>query len=138
MSEEGLDEKFENNAAYIKVEGIIQNPHNFQQVPFDFKCRIDTGFDGGVSTSIRYRSDVETIGVQPLIRNWTLADGSKTPVYICAAYLQKVGQHELPQPGKPIKLIMVGQKELHLFGMDSLQYCILTLNGKEKKFSLQF
>ena len=49
MSQELNKKDYENKALFVQVKGIVQNPRNMGQIPFTFKCRVDTGFDGGVT-----------------------------------------------------------------------------------------
>ena len=138
MSQELRDKDYEKKALFVQVRGIVQNPRNMRQTPFNFRCRVDTGFDGGVTAPHWFRSDVDTIGIQPLVRNWTLANGEKVPVYTCAAYLHQIDRCVFPMPGLAVKMVMLGNVEKHLLGMDSLQYCTLIVDGSNEKFSMIF
>lgn len=129
---------YEKKAAFLRVSGIVQNPQNMRQIPFSFTCRVDTGFDGGITTPQTYRSDVQIIGIQPSLKNWTLANGKKVTVYICAAYIQQIDTCRFPMPGIPVKLVMLGHSEKHFLGMDSLKHCLISFDGKNQNFSLVF
>jgi len=138
MSQEIKNKDYENKALFVQVRGIVQNPRDMRQIPFNFRCRVDTGFDGGITAPQWFRSDIDTIGVQPLEKNWTLANGERVTVHICAAYLHQIDRCEFPMPGLAVKMVMLGYVEKNLLGMESLKYCTLILNGSEEKFSMIF
>jgi len=138
MSQELKNKNFEKKALFVRVRGIVQNRVDMRQVPFNFKCRVDTGFDGGVTAPGRFLSDISTIGVQPLEKNWTLANGEKVPVFICAAYLHQIEHCIFPMPGLAVTLVILGNVEKNLLGMDSLKYCTLVLDGSKRNFSMIF
>lgn len=138
MSQELKDKDYENKALFVRVRGIVQNPSDMRQAPFDFKCRVDTGFDDGVTAPLWFRSDVEIIGVQPALKTRTLANGERVPVYVCAAYIQQIDSCYFPLPGLPIKMVMLGNVARSFLGMDSIKYCTLIMDGSNQKFSMIF
>lgn len=138
MSQELRNKDYEKKALFVRVRGIVQNPRDMRQVPFNFRCRVDTGFDGGVTAPRWFLSDIGTIGVQPLEKNWTLANGTRIPVFICAAYLHQIDLCVFPMPGLAVTMVMMGNVERNFLGMDSLKYCALILDGSKQKFSMIF
>jgi len=133
-----LNKKYKKKKAYVRVKGIIQNPVTIRQTPLDFECRIDTGFDGGILVPHWYRSDAQSIKVEPSVTNITLADGSKTPAYVCAAYIQNIDKYTFPPPGKPVTLVMCGNRKGKLLGMGTLKYCSILFNGPKQTFTISF
>jgi len=131
-----IRKNYRNKSAFIEIEGIIPNPLTLAQVPLRFECRIDTGFDGGIFVPVRYKSDSEAIGVKPTVTNITLADGSKTPAYVCAAYLQAIDKRGFESPGKPVILVMCGFREGKMLGMDALKYCTILFDGPNQNFTM--
>jgi len=131
-----INKKYKNKKAYIKVKGAILNPETMRQIPLDFECRIDTGFDGGILIPKWYRPDAKSIGVEPSITNITLADGSKIPAYVCVAHIQQIDTCSLPLPGKPVVLVMCGSREGELLGMDALKYCTVFFDGPGQAFTM--
>ena len=131
-----LNKKYKNRKAYIRVKGAILNPETVRQIPLDFECQIDTGFDGGILVPDSYRLDAESISVEPSITNITLADGSKVPAYVCVAYIQGIDAHSLPLPGKPVVLVMCGNRKSELLGMDTLKYCTVLFDGPGQAFTM--
>jgi len=109
-----------------------------RQVPIDFNCRIDTGFDGGVLIPQWHLSEAESIGIQPSITNMTLADGSKIPVYVFAAHIQEIEGKSLPSPGLPVLLVMCGKGKTVLLGMDTLKNSTILFDGPSQAFTLDF
>lgn len=133
-----IEKKYREKHAYIRIAGIIPNPLTAAQVPLNFECRIDTGFDGGILVGVRYKSDAETIGIQPRLTNITLADGSKTPAYVCVAYIQAIEESAFTPPGKPVLLVMCGIRERQLMGMDALKYYTILFDGPKQAFTIDF
>jgi len=131
-----ITRKYKNKSAYIRIEGAIRNPQNMRQTPLHFECRIDTGFDGGIIVPHWYRSDAQTIGVEPGITNITLADGSQIPAYICVAHLHKIDTYTFPPPGKPTILVMCGNRKGELLGMDALKYCSVLFDGPKQTLTI--
>lgn len=133
-----INKNYKKKSAYVNIEGIIQNPRNMRQTPLNFECRIDTGFDGGIFVPHWVRSDAQTIGVEPSITNLILADGSKIPVYVCAAHLRKIDTHVYSSPGKPVMLVMGGNRKGKLLGMDALKHCSVLFDGPSQAFEISF
>ena len=98
----------------------------------------NTGFGDGVTAPLWFRSDIDIIGVQPALKTRTLANGERIPVYVCAAYLHQIDKCVFPMPGLAVRMVMLGNVERNLLGMDSLKYCTLILDGSNQKFSMIF
>ncbi len=124
-----ISKKYYKKKAYLKVKGVIQNPANLRQFPLDFECRIDTGFDGGILIPHWHSADAKSIGVEPSLTNIILADGRKIPAYVCLAHLQEIEAHNLPAPGIPIVLVMCGNRDGSILGMDALQHHLISFDG---------
>jgi len=133
-----INKRYKNKSANVRIVGAIQNPQNMRRTPLDFECRIDTGFDGGILVPHWYRSDAQTIGVEPSITNITLADGSKIPAYVCAAYIHKIDTYTFPPPGKTAILVMCGNRKRELLGMDALKHCSVLFDGPKQTFTISF
>lgn len=131
-----INRNYRNRKAYIRVKGAIVNPETMRQVPLDFECRIDTGFDGGILVPDLYRMDARSVGVEPSITNITLADGSRIPAYVCVAYLQEIEECSLPLPGKPVLVVICGNRKGELLGMDTLKYCSVLFDGPGQAFTM--
>ena len=131
-----LNKKYKKQKAYVRIKGIIQNPETIRQTPLDFECQIDTGFDGGIFVPHWYRSDAQSIKVEPRLTNITLADGRKVPAYVCAAYMQNIDSYTFPPPGRPVMLVMCGNRKGHLLGMDALKYCSILFDGPKQTFTI--
>ena len=138
MSQEINDKDYEKKALFVRVRGIVQNPRDMRQVPFNFKCMVDTGCGDGVTAPLWFKSDVDIIGIQPAIKNRTLANGKRIPVHVCAAYIQQIDNCVFPMPGFAVRIAMFGDVERSLLGMDSLKYCTLILDGPNQIFSMIF
>lgn len=132
-----INRKYKNRRAYIRIGGVIRNPKTARQIPLSFECRIDTGFDGGIFVPHWYRSDAQSIDVEPRITNITLADGSRISAYVCAAYLQNIDTCRFPPPGKPVTLVMCGNRKGELLGIDALKYCTVLFDGPKQAFTIK-
>lgn len=131
-----INKKYSNKKAFIEVKGVIRNPQNLRQVPLTVKCRIDTGFDGGMLVPHWHLSDAKSVGVNPTVTNIVMADGRKVTAYVCVAHLQEIEANTLPAPGIPIILVMCGSRKGNLLGMDSLKAGIISFDGLAQAFTL--
>lgn len=133
-----LTKLYKNKKAYLKVKGIIQNPVNLRQIPLNFESRVDTGFDGGLLIPYWHVSNAQSIGIEPTLTNITLAGGRKIAAYVCVGYIQMIENHTLPDPGIPVMLVMCGNRDGSLLGMDALKNQIIAFNGPLQSFTLSF
>ena len=133
-----IHKKCKKKSARVRIAGVIQNPQNMRQTPLDFECRIDTGFDGGIMVPHWFRSDAQSIGIEPSITNITLADGRKISAYVCAAYIHTINGHSFSLPGKTAILVMCGNRRGKLLGMDALKYCSVLFDGPKQAFMISF
>lgn len=131
-----LNKKYKNKKAYIRVKGAILNPETVRQIPLDLECQIDTGFEGGIFVPDSYKLDAESISIEPSVASITLADGSKVPAYVCVAYIQGIDTHSFPLPGKPVVLVMCGNRKSELLGMDALKYWTVLFDGPCQAFTM--
>ena len=131
-----ISKNYSNKRAYLKVKGVIQNPVNLRQVPLDFECRIDTGFDGGIMVPHWHLSDAQSIGIEPSITNIILADGRRIPAYVCVVHLQEIETYNIPPPGIPMILVMCGSRKGTLLGMDLLKNHVISFDGPNQAFTL--
>lgn len=132
----GIIKKYKNKKAYIRVKGAILNLETSRQIPLDFECQIDTGFDGGIMVPDSYNLEAKSINVEARVTSITLADGSKVPAYVCAAHIQEIDTHILPLPGKAVMLVMCGNRKSELLGMDALKHCTVFFNGPNQTFTI--
>ena len=131
-----ITKKYKKNSAYIRIEATIRNPETAKQTPLHLECRIDTGFDGGIFVPSLYLSDAKMIGIEPGITNITLADGGRITAYVCTAHINKIEKHYLPEPGKPVILVICGNRKGQLLGMDTLKYCTTAFDGPKQCFTI--
>lgn len=131
-----IRKNYSSNFAFVRVRGIVPNPENARQFPFEAECLIDTGFYGGVYLPDSFLSDAKTIGVTPTPTNITLADGSEIVAHVCAAYLLQIEDHKFNWPGKPIFLVIYGNKSDELIGMNSLKHFPVLFDGPNSCFTI--
>lgn len=136
MSSKTINKKYRENKAFIKIKGAVMNPLTAAQVPLDCECRIDTGFDGGLMIPWWHQSEIETINVEPRFTNITVADGRTIPAVVCVAHLQEIDSHSFPMPGKPVMLVMCGNLEGSLLGMDTLKYSTILFDGPKQEYAM--
>jgi predicted aspartyl protease len=131
-----IKKKYRNKRAYVKVRGAIINPITTRQIPLDCECRIDTGFDGGIMLPLWQLNELRAINIEARLTNITVADGSKVPAYVCVAHIQEIENHPFPMPGRPVMLVMCGNKEGVLLGMDSLKYSTILFDGPNQAYTM--
>jgi predicted aspartyl protease len=131
-----ITKKYTSKKAYIRVKGAIMNQVNGRQIPLDCECRIDTGFDGGLMIPFWHKDEIETIDVQPRLTNITIADGSTVPALICAVHIQEVENQTFPMPGRPVMLVMCGNRKGDLLGMDALKQSTILFDGPNQKYTM--
>jgi predicted aspartyl protease len=131
-----IRKKYVSNSAYLHVFGVVPNPSNGRQVPFNAECLVDTGFYGGIFLPNTFIIDARSIGVEPVATSVTLADGSEIIAHVCAGYLQKIENHDFDMPGKPIFIVIYGNEPGEVLGMNSLQHFILLLDGPNQCFTI--
>ena len=114
----------------------MPNPYNGQQVPFQAKCLIDTGFDGGIFLPDSFLSDARSIGVEPSVTTLALADGSQIVAHVCAGYLQEIERHVFALPGIPILVAIYGHDPSEVIGMNTLQHFSILFDGPNQRYTL--
>jgi predicted aspartyl protease len=124
------------NFAYLHASGIIPNPLNGRQAPFNADCMVDTGFYGGIFLPDTFLIDARSIGVEPAATTVTLADGTDIVAHVCAGYLQSLENHDFAAPGKPIFVVIYGHEPGEIIGMNLLQYFSVLFDGPNNSLSL--
>jgi hypothetical protein len=114
---------------FVNAKISILNPQTGAITTFNEKCWVDTGFSGGIHVPIFRRSEASMVGVTPRYTSLTLAGGVRVPGYVCYAYLVQIEDHDLPSPGLETELIMQGNLNYGLVGLDVLKRWIITFNG---------
>jgi hypothetical protein len=59
----------------------------------------------------------------------TLAGGVRVPGYVCYAYIAQIEDHYLGSPGLETELLMQGNQDHGLIGLEILKRWIATFNG---------
>jgi predicted aspartyl protease len=124
------------NSAYLRAFGVVTNPVNGRQVPFNTECLVDTGFYGGIFLPNSFMNDARSIGVEPVATPVTLADGNEIIAHVCAGYLQRLEDHDLGLPGKPIFIVISENASGDVLGMDTLQHFTILFDGPNQHFIL--
>jgi len=133
-----LIEHYRDNAAYVRVKGVIINPQSSGgRAPFNIECMIDTGFSSGLYSEESLRSDAEIVGVTPFPTEIRLGDGSKVPAYTCVAHIEEIGAYRLPPPGLKVTLFMRGTRKGYL-GMEALKSCVTLFDGPAQELKIRF
>jgi predicted aspartyl protease len=129
-----INKKYRDKKAYIKIKGAIINPLTNRQVPLDYECRIDTGFDGGIMIPYWHKNQIQSIDVEPRITSITVADGSRIPAFVCVAHIHEIDSCSFSMPGRPVMLVMCGNWPGVLLGMDTLKYSKIVFDGPNQQF----
>jgi predicted aspartyl protease len=129
-----IQKEYVSNTAWMQVKGVIPNPVNGRQTPFNVKCLIDTGFYGGVFLPNSYLLDIKSIGIEPTATTITLADGSEIVANVCAAYLQEIENYTFALPGKPIFVVIFGNEPGEVLGMNTLQHFSILFDGPNQRY----
>lgn len=131
-----LIKDYRNNALYIRVEGAIIHPDTLRRAPFNFECKIDTGFYGGLFYERTLISDAERVNVQTRPATLYLADHTPITAQACIANIEKIDGQELPYPGIPVELFMHGRPR-GLMGMGALKSFLFILDGINQEFKIR-
>jgi hypothetical protein len=131
-----IKKKYSSNSAYVQCFGIVTNPSNGRQVPFNAECLVDTGFYGGIFLPNTFMLDARSIEVEPVATTVTLADGSEIIAHVCAGYLQRIEGHDFDAPGIPIFLVIYGNVPGEVLGMNVLQNFTILFDGPNQCFAL--
>ena len=124
------------NFAFIRIRGIIQNPVNLRQYPFDLECLIDRGFYGGIYVPKIFLAHADLIDVTPRPTTVTLADGSLIAAHVCVAYLTQIEDYSFESPGIPTSLVIYGDKTGELIGVDAMQHFSVLFDGPANNFTI--
>jgi len=131
-----LEDRYSDGKPNATVRIAVINPETFRQVTIKRKVRIDTGFDAGVHIAQSVMSELSVIGVEPTAGAVILAGNIRATAHFCHAYLQQIGDHELPAPGIEIALIFQGSDVHGLLGLEVLNHWIVTFNGPHQFFKI--
>jgi hypothetical protein len=131
-----LEKNYSDGRPITNVRIAVINPDNFRQITIQKKVKIDTGFDSGVHIRESEMSELSTIGIRSTVGPVTLAGNVPATAHYCLAYLQQIGDHELPPPGMEITLVFQGSAREGLLGLEILNHWIITLNGPDQIFKI--
>jgi len=118
-----------NGKPYVRAKVVIVNPQTGRQTTIEKEFKIDTGFDGGIHVAQSHIADITLIGVNPVVGTIGLAGGIPNQAYRCFAYLQQIGNYELPMPGIEVELVLHGSSRHGLLGLEILKYWITKFDG---------
>jgi len=120
----------------VTVKVAIVNEENGRQITIQKTVKIDTGFDGGIHVAEHHKADVTMIGVNPVVGTVTLAGETPSTAYHCLAYLQQIGNFQLPMPGIEMVLVLHGTAQRGLLGLDILKHWIVKFDGPNEFFKI--
>jgi hypothetical protein len=131
-----IEKNYSNGKPFTDVRIAVINRENLRQITIQKKVRIDTGFDAGVHVRESEMLELSTIGIRPTPGSATLAGDVTAKAYFCFAYLQQIGDFELPPPGMEVTLMFQGSGREGLLGLEILNNWIVTFNGPEQFFKI--
>jgi hypothetical protein len=120
----------------VTAKIVIVNPETLRQATIEEDFWIDTGFDGGIHVAESHRADITLAGVNLLSGTIGVAGGRTELADRCLAYLQQIGDYELPMPGIETELILHGSARYGLLGLDILKHWIAKFDGPNEHFKI--
>jgi len=120
----------------VKAKIVVVNPETLRQTTIQKDLWIDTGFDGGIHVAQSHEADIAMIGVNLLSGTLGVAGGRTETTHRCLAYLQQIGDFELPMPGIEAELIFHGSAPHGLLGLDILKHWIVRFDGPNEFFKI--
>jgi len=124
-----LKDRYTHGKPYVKAKVVIVNPETGRQTTIMLDFWIDTGFDGGIHIAQSHKSEIELIGVDPVLGPIGLAGGEIRSAHRCFAYLQQIGDYELPLPGIEAEVVLQGSNQYGLLGLEILKHFIARFDG---------
>ena len=131
-----FEDHYTHGRPYVRAKVVIANPETGRQTTIEKDFWIDTGFDGGIHVAQFHMSDITLIGVSPVLGSIGVAGGKTNIAYRCLAYLQQIGDHELPMPGIESELVFHGSDRHGLLGLEILKHWTIKFDGPNKFFTI--
>ena len=131
-----FEDRYTHGKPYVRAKVVIVNRETAKQTTIEKDFWIDTGFDGGIHVAQSHISDIALIGISPAPGPIGVAGGEIKQAYHCFAYLQQIGDHELPMPGIEAELVLHGSDRHGLLGLEILKYWITKLDGPNEFFTI--
>ena len=131
-----LEDHYTQGKPFVRVKIAVVNPENSRQTTIQGDFWIDTGFDGGIHVSQFHENEVTALGVEVYPAPIGVAGGKTDPANRCLAYLQQIGDQELPAPGIAAEMIFHGQDRHGLIGLDILRNWIVKFDGPSQFFRI--
>jgi hypothetical protein len=131
-----FEDRYTHGKPLVKAKIAVINPENLRQTTIQVDFWIDTGFDGGIHISQFYETEITGLGIQMWPGNVGVAGGRTDPARRCLAYLQQIGDCELPAPGIEAEIIFHGQDRHGLLGLDVLKNWIVKFDGPGQNFRI--
>lgn len=131
-----LQKDYSDGKAMTIVRVAVINPDNLRQTVFETKVKLDTGCDLGFHTMESHKSQLDIIGIKPTIGKVTLAGNVPATAHYCLAYLQKIGDYELPAPGIEVTMVFQGTRSTGLLGLEAMNSWIVTFDGPAQSFRI--
>ena len=131
-----FEDHYTRGRPYVRAKVVIVNPETGRQTTIQKDFWIDTGFDGGIHVAQFHEADITMIGVNPVAGTISVAGGRSDATYRCLAYLQQIGDYELPMPGIEAELVLHGSDRYGLLGLDILKHWITKFDGPNEFFRI--
>ena len=130
------EDQYTHGKPFVKAKIAILNPVNSRQTTIHADFWIDTGFDGGIHVSQSYETEIASLGLDLWQGNIGVAGGKTDRVNRCLAYLQQIGDRELPSPGVETEIVFHGADRYGLLGLDILRNWIIAFDGPNQFFRI--
>jgi len=127
-----LTRHYSDRKPFVTIKIAIINLQTSQQVTFEQRCWVDTGFAGGIHVPEFRMSDARTVGVQPKPTPIMLAGGVRRTGYARLSFLQQIDGYDIPPPGLETELVMQGKERHGLIGLEILKNWVVKFNGPKE------
>lgn len=130
------EDRYTQGKPIVSAKIVIVNPMTLRQTTIQKDLWIDTGFDGGIHVAQSHEADIIIIGVDLMSGTVGVAGGKTESSRRCLAYLQQIGDYELPMPGIEAELILHGSARHGLLGLDILKNWTVKFDGPNELFKI--
>jgi hypothetical protein len=131
-----FESSYNQGRPFVRAKIGIVNLENSRQTTIETVFWIDTGFDGGIHVARTFESDAKGVGVSLLDGSIGMAGGRTETAHRCFAYLQQIGDFELPAPGLEAEIIFHGMDRHGLIGLDILKNWTIKFDGLNQFFKI--
>jgi len=131
-----FEDHYTHGKPYVRAKVVVVNPETGRQTTIEKDFWIDTGFEGGAHVAEAHISEVNLTGIKPRLGTVGLAGGESRRGFFCFAYVQQIGDCELPSPGIEATLILQGSSKHGLLGLEFLRHFVAKFDGPDELLTI--